>query len=474
MRVSDRIARTRLEEILRQRRLTIAEFVRAFDQTAATLAKLSSKGGKVSVSPRQATRWVTGSMTRLPHPAACRVLEQMFREPVEALFAEPGKSKLEQPDAVNTSTGPTVLSPRREGPQPAGRPQLTRSPSSWDEIEEATSMAAAESARFGQFAEQTNVGPHTIEQFHADLRRLVHVYPNRPVYPLFVELRELRNRAFSLLEGRQAPGQTRELYFTAAALCAVLSNASFDLGNFGAAETQARTAFLAAELAGHNGMRAWIRGTQALIAYWDDRPRAAVALAEDGWRFVPEKGTARVRLACIEARARARLRDASGTDAALLRAEQARAAITAPDDLGGMMAFPMAKQQFYSGAARLWLGSRPDLAAAERLSAEAIELYETDPPEERRLGEISLARLDFAISRLAQSDLEGAAGQVERVLEVGGQRRTESVVRRLLQLSTALERPHFQTSALATTLRERITASPIRSQLALHSEGDVR
>ncbi|MEU4345665.1 hypothetical protein AB0H00_31180 [Nocardia sp. NPDC023852] len=205
--------------------------MRAFNQTAATLTQPSSKDGKVSLSPRQATRWVTGGMTRLPRPAACRVLEQMFREPVEELFAEPDASELGPPDAMNTSTAPGVLGSRTEGIHSADRPRQTRSPSSWDEIEEAISMAAAESARFGQFAEQTNVGPHTIEQFHADLRRIVRVYPNRPVYPLFVELRALRDRAFTLLEGRQAPGQTRELYFTAAALCAVLSNASFDLGS---------------------------------------------------------------------------------------------------------------------------------------------------------------------------------------------------------------------------------------------------
>jgi hypothetical protein len=473
--VGDRVARTRLEELLRQRRLTIGEFVRAFNQTAATLAQPSRKGATVSVSQRQATRWVTGGLSKLPHAAACRVLEQMFREPAETLFGAPSVTEpAPLAEAADIYSVQAVSATIPAGPGSADRPQPSWSPSSWDEIKEATSMAADESARFGQFAEQTNVGPRTIEQFHADLHRIVTVYPNRPVYPLFVELRQLRDRAFGLLEGRQRPGQTYELYLIAAALCAVLSNASFDLGNFSAAETQARTAYLAAELAGHNGMRAWIRGTQALIAYWDDRPRAAVDLAEDGWQYMPENGTARVRLACIEARARARLRDEQGAGDALLRAEQAREAVIAPDDPGGMMAFPLAKQQFYSGAVRLWLGGQTNLTAAERLSAEAVELYEADPPEQRRLGEMSLARLDFAVARLARSDLDGAAQQVEFVLEAGGQRRTEAVARRLLQLSTALERPHFQTSALATTLRERITCSPIRTQRALPRGGGAR
>ena len=111
-----------------------------------------------------------------------------------------------------------------------------------------------------------------------------------------------------------------------------------------AAQTQARTAFLCAELAGSNWLRAWIRGTQALVAYWDERPLAAIRLAEDGERHVPESGTAAVRLASIAARAHGMMRDNHAVDAALGRAEDARAAITSDDDPGGMMAFPVAKQ----------------------------------------------------------------------------------------------------------------------------------
>lgn len=54
------------------------------------------------------------------------------------------------------------------------------------------------------------------------------------------------------------------------------------------------------------------------------QPRAAVELAADGWRYVPEIGTARIRLASIEARVHARLRDQRAAENALARAEQAR------------------------------------------------------------------------------------------------------------------------------------------------------
>jgi hypothetical protein len=328
-------------------------------------------------------------------------------------------------------------------------------------------MVAAESARFGQFVEQTNVGPHTLDQFRADATRIVNTYPNRPVYPMFIELRELRNRVFELLEGRQHPDQTRELYLVAGVVCGVLANASFDLGWLAAAETQARTAFLCAELAGNNSLRAWVRGTQSLVAYWDDRPRHAVELAEDGWRYVPESGTARVRIAAIEARAHARLRDQKSTDDALARAEQAREEVNVEDAPGGMLAFPIAKQTLYGATARLWLGDQPNLVLAERLAADAIELYQQDPPELRRIGELSLARLDLAVARLAQHNLEGAADEVEEVLSMASRRRTDSVVRRLRQVASALRRPKFQTSALAIDLRDQIVSFCDTPTLAL-------
>lgn len=239
-------------------------------------------------------------------------------------------------------------------------------------------------------------------------------------------------------------------------LCGVLANASFDLGWLQAAETQARTAFLCAELAGNNALRAWVRGTQSLVAYWDERPRAAVELAADGWRYVPETGTARVRLAAIEARAHARLRDQRATENALARAVQARDEIRGADDPGGMLAFPVAKQSFYTATARLWLGGQGSYTDAERDAAQAVELYEADPPEQRRLGELCLARLDLAAARLGRDDLEGAAEQLQGVLAIAAQRRTDSVARRLSQVGRALQRPRYQTCTLALDLHDQI------------------
>lgn len=413
--------RTLLELLVRERNWSYQDFCDAYARTARELDLT------LSVSPQHAGRWFGAKLKGTPYPSQCRVLERMFGVDVPALLSPP------------------------EVARGAARRRRDRA----DPVSE-VALAADESARFAGVMEQTNVGPHTIDQFHADIARLVAVYPNRPVYPSFVELRALRDRAFEKLEGRQFPAQTRELYLVAGALTGVLSNASFDLGRLDAAETQARTAFLCAELAGSNWLRAWVRGTQALIAYWDGRPDQAVRLTNDGCRYPPESGTAAVRLASIAARAHGAMRDDGEVSAALARADPARAGVVAGDALGGMMDFPLGKQRFYASTARLWLGSSPAVHQAQRDAEQAVELYEDEPPERRRLGELSLARLDLAAARLGTGDADGVEQQVRPVLAVVRKRPTDSVLRRLRQVHAVLARSSYAHSRGITAVRDEV------------------
>jgi hypothetical protein len=200
--------------------------------------------------------------------------------------------------------------------------------------------AARESAHFTQYAGRTNVGPHTLDQLDADLRNLIKAYPGRPVFPTFLELVDLRNRAFELLEGQQYPKQGRDLYLIAGVTCGVLANASFDLGHMDAAATQARTAYLCAELAGSDWLRTWVRGMQSLIAYWCDHFEEAISLASSVRETVCGQGSAAVRLASIEARAHARVGNAEGVETALAAAANARETADHPDEYGGMRPSP--------------------------------------------------------------------------------------------------------------------------------------
>jgi len=429
---------TRLEQLTQQLRLTIADFQQEYAATSRRLAD-AGQGRASTVSHRQVRRWLAGDLDGLPHPANRRILDQMFGEPTEQLFGPPRP----MPSTEIVPAPRHDLSPHHDAASTLA-------------LEREVAMAAADSARFAQFAGQSNAGPHTVEQFRADIDRIVTNYGNRPVYPTFVEVRELRNRAFELLEGRQPPGQTRDLYLVAGLLCAILGEASHDLGHISAATTQLRTAFLCAELAGNNALRCWVRAKQSVVAYWEDRPRVAAELAADGWQYVPETGTARAKLAMNEARARARLRDQRAAEDALHRAEQAREEVHGEDDPGGILAFGIAVQYQLAASTRLLLGGQPNHVDAERFASQAVELFEADPPEQRSLGELCHARLSLAAAQLGGDNLEGAADNLSEVLTITAQRPSETVKRRLGQLANALDRPRFQTTGLALDLRDQL------------------
>ncbi|MGH3943728.1 MAG: hypothetical protein ACRDSI_01565, partial [Pseudonocardiaceae bacterium] len=77
------VPRTRLEQLVRRLRRTKAEFQKDFTRTSDQLDE------GLTVSMRQVGRWMVGDLDGLPHPAACRVLEQMFGESAERLFGPP-------------------------------------------------------------------------------------------------------------------------------------------------------------------------------------------------------------------------------------------------------------------------------------------------------------------------------------------------------------------------------------------------
>jgi hypothetical protein len=324
-------------------------------------------------------------------------------------------------------------------------------------VKDIVTREARKSAQFNQRAETTNLGPTTLDQLYSDVSRIVATYPGQPVLPLFQEAAELRDRAFALVEGHQQPWQTRELYLISGWLCGILANASLDLGHLAAAETQARTAWLCADLAGNNALRAWVRGMQGLVSYWSGRPEDAANDAASGWQFVPESGTARVRLACIEARAWAQAGNVDAATDALRRADAAREEVVNDDALGGMLAFPVAKQRFYASTANLWLGGRAHLLDAEREANESVFLYEADTAEHRRIGELSLARLDLATALLSRGELDGAGQQARLVLEAAAVRRTDSVTQRLRYLVGAASSLPCGEDRLAVDLCDEIT-----------------
>ena len=361
----------------------------------------------------------------------------------------PGLDRLEY---LGRGHGPA---PRPPGPAASPGPPPpsggARRPAS---LEELIAVIASESQDLGEWAGMSEVADATIGQYAAQVRQLARVFEYEMSLPLLLEARRLRDRITAKLRGHQRLDQARELYLLAAQACGLLAWMTGDLGSYQAADTHAWTAWMCAEQAGHDGARAWVRATQAKLAYWDGRYIESAELAEDGLRYrTPD--SARVFLALFAARALARTGqpDAAGQALALADAERARA--SAPDLLGGIWELTPARYHGLAAATRLLLG-QPAAAAAE--AAQAIELATAAPADERHLYAELLVRTDQAAAYLDQPDLDGAATTLRPVLDLPPDMRTEPLIQQLSRLRRSLTRPPFAAAPAARQLQAEIEA----------------
>lgn len=315
---------------------------------------------------------------------------------------------------------------------------------------------ARNAARFARRITATTVSRFTLDQIDTDIRRFAADYVSQPLSELLVDIRELRAEVFRLVQDNRFPEQMRQLYLDASRLGGLQAHICLDLGHYRAADTQARTALLCAELAGHGGMRAWVRSLQSLIAYWDGRLSDAVDFARDGARH-RNHGSVAARLASLEARGCAARGDKRGALAALDRAEQVRATVGEDDD-AGVFTFPAAKQAVYAGTTLLALGDHDSASRAVRESSRALSLYEAVAPADRSSGDMLAARLDLASAYLTQDELDGTQDHLQVVLAVPQVRRTASIVKRAASIGDRIAGSHYASSPKGQQMRGEIIA----------------
>lgn len=332
------------------------------------------------------------------------------------------------------------------------RDRLTGSAGRTTSEEEVIMAAADQSVEFTEWAEATNVGPSTLEQLEDDVRHIARAYLNSPPLPRLLDGVRLRNRVFTLLEGRQHPTQTRRLYLVAGRVCGLLGWMSGDVGRVAEGETQARAGWLCAELADDSGLRAWIRATQSKLAYWDGRMQDSVRLAEVGLKY-GATDSARPLLACLAARSLARLGRPEDARTAMARAAEERAAVSAPDEVGGLFGFSEAQQNYLAGSTHLWLR---EPAEALRSADRAVELYRSGHPADRFYGAEMLALIDAATACLQADQLDGAAEKLAPVLQLPPERRLETFTQRLGEMRGVLFQQRYAGSRAATDLRNQI------------------
>jgi hypothetical protein len=442
-------------------------------QFARAARKLAGEEGeedlaKVSVSARQFERWYGGKLRTTPHPDACRILEHMFGYPVQQLLAQADRPSQE-----------TSLTLGQDDPRPAAARSLAQGviwapgtlipggfgmteDSAPSDPERILAMAARRAMRFSAAASSSNIGGESLEQLWAETSRLAIAYPQQPLSVITGDIVSLQDIVFSLLEGRQRPSESRDLYVIGGLASGMLSKASHDLRDPDTAMTHARTALLCANNAEHASLAAWVRGLQSLITYWALRPREALEYAQLGQQLPGTTGSVTVWLASLEARAWARLGNGAASREAIARASELREQLARNDldQLGGMCYFSRPRQLYYASDAGAALPEHDESGLheeTEALAADAITAYEQAPGEEKSFGDEAGSRTDLAIARVRTGNLEGAREAIQPVLDLPVAQRIHGVVTSVLDVHHAVT-TRATDAPLARDIQEEIEA----------------
>lgn len=419
---------------------------------------------KVTLSPRQFERWYAGKVKTVPHPDSCRVLEHMFGYPVSQLLASAGHVEQEtetrpaseqeatsapvariidsEPHAMNPSA---IWARADDDGSRSGQFSWSAENSALFDPERILAMAARRAIRFGATADVSNIGSETLDQLLAETGRLAVAYPRQPLSEILADIVSLQDHTFTLLEGRQRPRQSRDLYVIGGLASGMLAKAAHDLRDPHMAMTHARTALLCAKNAEHPALTGWVQGLQSLIAYWAGRTREALEYAQAGQQAPGLAGTVNVWLASLEARAWSALGNGTASRQAIQHAADLRERVIEDDldNLRGMCRFSYARQLYYAADAGaslpgLQAGNDELASQTEAYAADAIAAYENAPLDEKSFGDEAGSRTDLAVTRICVNDLEGAREALQPVLGLPVTQRIHGVVTSLINVHRAI------------------------------------
>jgi hypothetical protein len=437
--------------------MLVAQSERTHDEIVDGFLRCARENNEdATLSARTLHRWMGGDVQTVPRPAQRRVARLYWGYPMTDLLSPvPPQAQValmpRLPPVAPTYATPDVHLAAPGNDAEAG-PELSS-------LERQVTMSTRRAARFTAFAETHNVGPEALDQLRDDVCVLANDYIREPLITIMGDLVETQEYVFRLLEGKQRPTQTRDLYFMAGLVSGLLAKASHDLGRAHDAMTQARTLYVCADNADHPGLRAWARGLQSLIAYWAGRPQESVRYAQAGTDLATNQtGSVAAWLPSLEARAWALLAAPDETAAAIGRAADRRAEHQ-PDDLdhvGGVLSFPPARQHYYAAGAYVFLEG--EQANAQREAATAIDLYETGDPQQRSFSDEAGAHAELALSRVNDGELEGAHEALVPVLHLEPERRIGGIVASAARVHEALRTRTYGASPSARGLREEIEA----------------
>lgn len=281
-------------------------------------------------------------------------------------------------------------------------------------------------------------------------------YLVHPPAPMLRAALHARTAVVDELRRVPSSGQRRDLVRAAGHMSGVLAYATLDLGDPDAADDHAATALRCAESAGDRELRAWVRGTQSLIARFHEDYRAALDLARDGLRSAGA-GTSTPRLLAGVAQSAANLGERTETYQALDAAEDAIDG-SGPDPLPGLFTFSRAKLAYYGGSALMWLPDTADARRSVASAVSAIEQWQTGDPADRSLDDERLAHVYAATSYVRLAEIDAAAAALTPVLALPTEQRISWLRRRVGEIGDLLDDERFRGSPGVVELRTAVEA----------------
>jgi hypothetical protein len=404
-------------------------------------------GEDATLSARTLRRWLKGDVQTEPRPAQRRVARRLWGYPMEQLLGPAS-------GLVGVATEPSDRRPPNLADQPTPHAEAQRPA---DTLERQVAMATRRAADFTSFAEADNIGPEAIAQLRDDITSLANAYIHEPLPSLMADLLVEQEIAFRLLEGKQKPALSRELYVLAALISGMIAKASQDVGRLREAMTHSRTMYVCADNADHAGLRAWGRGLQSLIAFWAGRPQEAVRYALAGGEIAADlHGSVAMWLPALEARAYAMMSATTDATRALHIAGERRGGHTADDldELGGLFTFPLAKQSYY--AAGTYVSLAGGAARAESAALTSLDQFDHGVPEYHSYSDEAGARTELALSRVHTGQLDGIREAIAPVLTLAPDRRIGGILTSANRVHQALSKAEYASTTVAREIRDEI------------------
>jgi transcriptional regulator with XRE-family HTH domain len=331
-------------------------------------------------------------------------------------------------------------------------------PEGWQSaVRQEVLMAAHEGSDRAEEAGEHGLGEATLEQLRADVTRLSGLSDTGEPFPVFLDMRRVRERIYRLLDRRLWPGEQSDLYFLLGVLNGLMGVAADRLGYPDSAEELMRAGWAYAVAIDHRSLLAALRQQQSYVATWRGRPRQGLDLAADGLRYATA-GQAAANLHIKYANASARLGDLDAASRAVLAAHEARENQQHDDllEIGGEFAISRATHHYLAGSALAEISGAESDAASEIEQAVALFAAGPDAREQHWFGARALASIDLAVIRLRSGALDTAAATLEPALSLVPAQRIASLTSRMRLVRTELAEPVFRSSAQARELDERI------------------